>query len=167
MKLQKVYPYLPSGHSIFCDDIRQEISGKRTIIGMYATHLFVPHIPCTLPMLSIYITFRDEISSPSDVIFRVFFERFEGDQSIESQTRALENDMRDSEKIFEVTVPTPPESVKKKPKEFIMREGKFDLQIAPFNVTSRGKLKVRAYRDNLEVLLGTLIVDIKPAVDGD
>lgn len=34
-----------------CDDVRQEIGGKRTIVGMYGNSLIVPSVPFNLPQL--------------------------------------------------------------------------------------------------------------------
>ena len=37
--------------TLFCDDIRQEIGGKFSYIGVYSGGLFVPTFPITLPKL--------------------------------------------------------------------------------------------------------------------
>ena len=159
MSVKKIYPTLPSGHSIFCDDVRHEISGKKTIVGIYSTHLFVSEIPSVLPKLCICITFRDDIFIDDNVTFRVFFERIGDDETIDLETITLEDDLTNSELLIEIEVETPSEVVRPAQEAFVMREGKFEFQISPFNITSRGKLKVRAYRGDLEILLGTLIIE--------
>ncbi|MCP5411497.1 MAG: hypothetical protein H6924_05100 [Alphaproteobacteria bacterium] len=39
----------PSSHVIFCDDVRQEVGEKRTLVGVYGTELAVPQIPTLIP----------------------------------------------------------------------------------------------------------------------
>lgn len=41
--------------TIFCDDIRQEINGKISYIGVYSGYLFVQQFPVTLPKLCVDI----------------------------------------------------------------------------------------------------------------
>ena len=42
--------------TIFCDDIRHEIEGKISYIGVYNGTLFLPEFPATLPKLCLSIT---------------------------------------------------------------------------------------------------------------
>lgn len=42
--------------TIFCDDIRHEIEGKISYIGVYNGTLFLPEFPATLPKLCFSIT---------------------------------------------------------------------------------------------------------------
>ena len=47
----------------FCDDVRQEVGGKQSLIGVYNGVMFVPQFPVTLPklwILAIYSTPHDE-----------------------------------------------------------------------------------------------------------
>jgi hypothetical protein len=44
--------------AIFCDDIRQEVTGKRMLIGVYGTDLVVPQFPVTLPQLCVETAIR-------------------------------------------------------------------------------------------------------------
>jgi hypothetical protein len=41
---------------IYADDLRQEIDGKITIVGMYQTQMLVPAFPITLPKLAVLMT---------------------------------------------------------------------------------------------------------------
>ncbi|MGC2962940.1 DUF6941 family protein [Paraburkholderia graminis] len=47
-------PYL---HVLYCDDIRQEIGGKITFVGVYNAFLGVEEAPVVLPKLSIHVSF--------------------------------------------------------------------------------------------------------------
>lgn len=50
---------------IFADDLRQEIGGKISIVGMYGPQMIVPAFPITLPKLAVLIT----AITPSDQPF--------------------------------------------------------------------------------------------------
>lgn len=53
-------------HTIFCDDIRHEINGKVSYIGVYSESLLAPVFPITLPKLCISL----KVTTPSDHPFR-------------------------------------------------------------------------------------------------
>lgn len=52
--------------TVFCDDIRQEIGGKLSYIGVYTGGLFVPQFPITLPKLCLAMS----VVTPTDRPFR-------------------------------------------------------------------------------------------------
>ncbi|WP_440480727.1 DUF6941 family protein [Pseudomonas qingdaonensis] len=45
-------------HATYCDDIRQEVGGKFTLVGVYAGQVLVPEIPCNLAKfcLALYVS---------------------------------------------------------------------------------------------------------------
>lgn len=49
--------------TIFCDDIRHEISGKVSYIGVYSSDLIVPSLPVTLPKLCLSV----KVVTPADM----------------------------------------------------------------------------------------------------
>ena len=58
--------------AIYCDDIRQEVGGKLSLIGVYNAVMYVQQFPVTLPKLWIMATYvapHDE--SPKSLIVRV------------------------------------------------------------------------------------------------
>ncbi len=69
-------PYL---ETIFCDDVRQETSGKRTLVGVYGHTLLVESFPITLPKLCLVM----RLVIPANTDFeRISFEIIKGDESI-------------------------------------------------------------------------------------
>lgn len=46
---------LPEFSALFCDDIREEISGKTTIVGVYGTDIIFPDFPVLQPKLSVFL----------------------------------------------------------------------------------------------------------------
>ena len=54
----------PDGYTIFCDDIRQEIGNKQSLMGIYGHEMFVHHaFPVTMRM-GFHVVFREDPSSP-------------------------------------------------------------------------------------------------------
>jgi hypothetical protein len=49
----------------FCDDVRQEIGNKFSLMGCYGTDLYVPSFPITLPKLCAFVHVR----TPRDLPF--------------------------------------------------------------------------------------------------
>ena len=59
--------------TIYCDDVRQEVGGKLSLIGVYNAVMYVQQFPVNLPKLWIVATFvasKDE--PPKTLKFRVF-----------------------------------------------------------------------------------------------
>jgi hypothetical protein len=52
-------------HTIFCDDVRQEVGGKMSLMGIYTGDLLVPQQPWVLPKLCVVTT----VVTPSDKPF--------------------------------------------------------------------------------------------------
>ncbi len=50
--------------TIYCDDIRQEVSGKLSYIGAYSTSLIVASFPITLPKLCVSIRIISPVQNP-------------------------------------------------------------------------------------------------------
>jgi hypothetical protein len=65
----------PHGTVIFCDDIRHEVGGKVSYIGVYRRNLFVHgEFPFTLPKFGIRIHYVDDIDeAPEELEFQVWF----------------------------------------------------------------------------------------------
>lgn len=66
-----ITPSTPYGHTIFCDDVRQEIGGKTSLMGIYKGTLVVQGpAPVTLPRLCLHSTFierPDESNEPIEL----------------------------------------------------------------------------------------------------
>lgn len=59
--------------TIYCDDIRQEIGGKLSLMGVYNGVMYVQQFPVTLPkfwVVATFVTSKDE--APKSLKFRVF-----------------------------------------------------------------------------------------------
>lgn len=82
-------------HTTFCDDVRQEIRNKTSMIGVYNGSLVIQHLPVVLPKLCLVV----DVSTPVDYPFEKLIVRVirgEGDVlgelEIPSDVLALEQD---------------------------------------------------------------------------
>lgn len=63
----------PFAHALFCDDVRQEVNGKVTYVGVYGPDMLVTRFPVTLPKLCV-ATFVSVPHTATDVVpvFRLY-----------------------------------------------------------------------------------------------
>jgi len=54
--------------TMFCDDIRHELGGKLSFIGVYSSKLFVPAFPATLPKLCLLVKIVTSAEKPLRVL---------------------------------------------------------------------------------------------------
>lgn len=57
-------PLSRSASIIFCDDVREETSGMKTIVGVYSTDLLVDEFPYSFPKLVAYVNFNFDLKDP-------------------------------------------------------------------------------------------------------
>lgn len=53
---------------IYCDDVRQEVGGKQSLIGVYNTDMILPSLPVTLPKLCAQILVRLPINTTANSV---------------------------------------------------------------------------------------------------
>jgi hypothetical protein len=58
----------PNFSVLFCDDIRHEVGGKVSLMGIYGSHLLVPSMPLHLPKLAIHFNIELPIELKPDSI---------------------------------------------------------------------------------------------------
>ena len=100
--------------TILCDDIRQEMGGKTSLMGLYDHHIVVPQIPFVLPKVCFYTRF-----SRMDGQFKFSF-------SVVSPGGERKDIIRDSDVQI-------PEGAK---------EGTFNVIASPFEVAGEGVYEV-------------------------
>lgn len=60
-------------HTTFCDDIRHEVSGKLSYIGVYSGTMLIPTFPVTLPKLCLALNVVTAASNPfRKLILRIY-----------------------------------------------------------------------------------------------
>ena len=100
--------------TLLCDDIRQEMGGKTSLMGLYDHHIVVPQVPFVLPKVCFYTRF-----SRMDGTFKFSF-------SIVSPGGERKDIIRDSD----VEIPDG------------AKEGTFNVIASPFEVSGEGIFEV-------------------------
>lgn len=154
--MKTIFPTLPSGYTIFCDDIRHEKSGKRTLVGTYGSHLLVNELPCLLAKICLVVVLREDPNARSATTVKILFQAadLEDDEHTNAGTTVPDIGVV----IAEQEVRAPDQKGRPKHKGFLMSESHLEFQISPFQIENPGILKVRAYRDDLEVRLGAIVI---------
>lgn len=137
---------VPSGDTIFCDDIRHEVNGKTSLIGVYNGLLIVDEMPVFLPRICCFITLRQAADVSGDVVFKVIWQPDEGEEKFIAETIVP----KEGRKTLMAVGPQKEESA---PLIGVMRTF---FEISPFQLVSNGRLKVRSFIDNVEIKLGSL-----------
>lgn len=145
------YDY-PHGFTLFCDDIRQEVGGKQTLVGVYNAIIYVfGDFPTVIPKLAFSTHYREPASLPvaSTLTCSIFLEANGTEQLLTQSTLDL-NAMRNGPGLRDLSVPGEPGKYS---------EGILNGLFSPLVIAAPSRLKVRAYRDGEEVRLGTLTID--------
>lgn len=139
----------PYGFTQFCDDVRQEIGGKLTLVGCYQAELRLAVIPGAILQLHLLVHYFEDSSDAATPLELLIF--MPGDAE-ESPTIRVEIPAREPP-------PRPPELV---PGEDWRTGLMMPLLIAPFQATQEGSLKVRMKRGDDIVRLGSLRIALMP-----
>lgn len=63
----------PNFSVLFCDDIRHEVGGKISLMGIYGTHLLLPALPSNLSKLSVHFSIEiPNESTPEAITITIF-----------------------------------------------------------------------------------------------
>ena len=141
----------PYGYTLFCDDIRQEINGKVSLIGVYGGDLIVAGpLPVALAKLALRITY---IEQPG-----------ESTEPVEIHIYLPGNP--DGQPIQRIPLPVDFRSMAPDPHPGLtdpLLIAVFNMEFSPLPLQQEGQIKVRAYRGDLEIRLGTLLVHARQA----
>jgi hypothetical protein len=138
------------GYTIFCDDIRLEVAGKMTFVGVYTGEMtiYTPSFPTVLPKIALSISYRqrfDKVVSP--VQFRVLFPWDQNEDSpfvFDPPNDGLAEAAEGARRLAEES------------KEVAFASMTFNFFFSPFVISSPGLIKVRAVRGDELVKLGGL-----------
>lgn len=148
------------GFALFCDDVRAEVGGKLSFMGLYQTEMLFPdnlRLPTLLPKLVVVIMYyeiRDSI--PEELTFKITY----GDEGVilaevpisrkdilsgQIQDTALPESAEDTERVLNVRLP---------------------VTFSPFRLEKMGRLRVRAhYSDGKVLRLGSMVMRQIPTGD--
>ncbi len=142
------------GFTLFSDDLRVEIGGKVSIMGLYQADMFFPTtvtFPATIPRFCLLIMYYEKSGSvEDDIVFKVTL----GDEE---------------ETIVEVPMPrkdvlSSTKEVESRPEQTTSKEeqifhSRVPIAISPFVIARPGRLRVRAHYSNGTILkLGSIVI---------
>ncbi len=139
----------PWGFTVFCDDVRLEANGKLLYIGVYPGDMVIYGIlPALIPSFAALVRYSEKPGESTDrVTIKVFPPG--GDDPIVAieldtvmlRSTNLSTDVPNEEQLVSSLVP---------------------IRISPMPIEHEGRIRVRAYRGNDEIRLGTLNVRVLP-----
>lgn len=135
------------GYTTFCDDIREEVGGKSTLVGCYTGELVhQAEYPLTLPKLGLFA----QLLVPPDKMPQVF----ELSVDFVPTGQTLINMSNDLAGLDVNALLTPKDPDDEDEERYIVLASKIIL--SPLVVSQDGKLRVRAMLDGQLVRLGSL-----------
>lgn len=143
--MKSIAPTTPYGYTIFCDDVRLEASGKSIYIGIYRDSLILnTQLPSVLPKFCLVIHYFERPNeSKEPVTVHVYLP----DDQVGSPTHTAELPIQDARQN-----PLEPETPDADPIIGVISH----LMFSPLALKSEGRIRVRAYRGDFEIRLGTL-----------
>jgi|SRR5580700_9148584 hypothetical protein len=139
----------PFGATIFCDDIRDELHGKTSLIGVYGTELVsYDEFPLSLPKMGFYITVCFPVGGPliSDVKLHVYLPQDKKGQPSYSSSLGWQTTAEDS------SLPDP----KVFPDPLGVIQFTTYVLLGPINIQKSGFFRVRLTHQDQEIKIGAL-----------
>jgi hypothetical protein len=140
------------GFVMFCDDIRQEVGGKHSLIGCYQGSLFVEQVPATIQKFGVYITVFEPMAFAEERKFAIPLQIFLPGDEPDSPSVAGELPYQEGA-VAEIRSRFPAVD------DPITEAGMRILLIvtfAPLNITKPGLIKVMMKYQDEVIELGTL-----------
>lgn len=135
----------PYGYTIFCDDIRNEIDGKVTLVGIYAADMiFNVPLPVIVPKLGIVINYFERRGESVDPIRLEIY--LPGDE-VGKPTITSDIPREHFRNIPELNDPDA---------EDVRISAVFNMVLSPVNILKKGRIRVRAVRGEDIIKLGSL-----------
>jgi hypothetical protein len=137
-------------HSVFCDDIRQEVGNKLSYMGCYVGQMFVLSFPLTLPKLCVAMYAVTYASNPFKLL----------------KFRLLKNEETIAEAEMNVTdIAMSPRPIPFAGDELRMMFTQA-FQFPAFQLSEPCVLRVRAITEEGDIKGGGLFIDLAPIQDG-
>lgn len=136
----------PYGTTVFCDDIRDETSGKKTLVGVYTGEMIIAgDLPSTVPQFSFLVTyFEPPEMEDSPVQIRIYLPGSKDDEPLLDVEVPVERAKQASRAAAEAS------------KDFV-GVGMF-FKVHPLLIENEGHLRVRAFRDGETYKIGSMAV---------
>ena len=154
--MKSIGPTTPYGYTIFCDDIRREAGNKTSHMGIYGSTIEIAKpLPFTFPKFCFSVTYVERPGESTEPVeLRIYLPEDPEDAPTFKTDVPIEQ-MR--------TVELP---ASRSSGDLTMQMG-MNLMLTPLVLKETGLIRVRAYRGDLEVRLGTIRVNAPPPAEKD
>ena len=142
----------PCGYTVFCDDIRQEINGKHTLVGCYQGVMFVNReFPVILPRFAMRVVYteRSDADIP-DLKLNVFFPGDDDDNPAFS---------------MDISIPKERPGPIGDPGPYPRASLTSPIVLDGVEIKERGRIRVRMYRGDEIIKLGALTIEKNPTME--
>jgi hypothetical protein len=145
------------GYTIFCDDIRVEIGGKLTYVGVYTGPMLVPTFPFTLQKLALSIVYFQKRQNIVPFQLLVFLPH----DAEERPSATFGTD----ENEFWAAIGTAEDVAITSGREPVYATAHLQLTLNGLNLVQPGNIRVRATRADKLIRLGILQVMLQRPVE--
>jgi len=144
-------PSTPSGSVVFCDDIRQEVGGKVSFIGVYGGDMILnAPLPASVLSLCLAISYVERLGESSEPVeLRIYFPGDDKDKPTRRARIPIEQ-MREEATAASIAKGT-------------LLVARVMARISPALIRQEGDISAHAYRGDDEVELGALEVTVREA----
>ena len=150
--MKSIGPTTPYGYTIFCDDIRMEIGNKHSFVGIYSSSININKpLPYKFPKFALSIHYVERPGESADPVTLSIYLPGDSDDAPTVKSDVPIEPMRSQETPADIVLDDPVISVA------------MQIVLAPLEIKSEGLIKVRAYRGDLEIRLGTIRVQAPSA----
>lgn len=145
-----VGPNLPYGTTVFCDDVRHEVGGKKSLMGIYSGDMiFAGSAPAVMPNLCVNITwFCGQDDLPNKLGFRIFIDGTDERQEVFS------TDIEPA--MFPPPPPLEPDALDPDAPRVVSLA--FEARFLNLEFKENSRLRARAIVDGVEHRIGALAV---------
>lgn len=149
-----ILPTTPFGYTLFCDDIRQEVNGKSTLVGVYGNDLIIyGSLPATLPKLALWVSYFERLGESREPLELLVYLPGDGDDA-----PTMRNSIA-GETLERIRSPNISSDVTPEDQLFGMTA---QIILSPITLKEEGPIKVRMIRGENEIRLGTLHIRAQP-----
>jgi hypothetical protein len=146
----------PSGYTTFCDDIRQEVGNKLSMVGVYTNGMLTPEpFPVVLPKFCMFVTYVEVKGTETEPVnFSIYLPGDEDEKP--SFNYILEEIMEARKTAPDMPIP---DSVAVPSHSQSILPVKFPIIISPAEFRQPGFVRVHAHIGDRTYKLGSLLVD--------
>jgi hypothetical protein len=150
----------PFGNTVCCDDIRHEVDGKITLVGVYQDLMILTEVPAVIPKIGFYVIFYEPrdlaIVRDFPIPVSVFCPQDIDQPTLRGELGAMSPEMRSA-----VSRMPPPADIQGTPLVRLY----LAIMASPLVLPTTGMIRFRANYNGETIRLGTMKVLLKSEFD--